>query len=106
MPDIPDLTAYIMTGTKYLLPILALWILLRCIRSMLREKYEPETWAWLLDEDGAALPVSHWESIIGRSPSSDIVIDMPSVSKLHASLQRDGDGTGRSPTSAPARAPI
>lgn len=81
-----------MTGTKYLLPILALWILLRCIRSMLREKYEPETWAWLLDEDGAALPVSHWESIIGRSPSSDIVIDMPSVSKLHASLQRDGDG--------------
>ena len=92
MPDIPDLTAYIMTGTKYLLPILALWILLRCIRSMLREKYEPETWAWLLDEDGAALPVSHWESIIGRSPSSDIVIDMPSVSKLPASLQRDGDG--------------
>ena len=92
MPDIPDLTAYIMTGTKYLLPILALWILLRCIRSMLRERYEPETWAWLLDEDGAALPVSHWESIIGRSPSSDIVIDMPSVSKLHASLQRDGDG--------------
>ena len=81
-----------MTGTKYLLPILALWILLRCIRSMLRERYEPETWAWLLDEDGAALPVSHWESIIGRSPSSDIVIDMPSVSKLHASLQRDGDG--------------
>ena len=56
-----------MTGTKYLLPILALWILLRCIRSMLREKYEPETWAWLLDEDGAALPVSHWESIIGLS---------------------------------------
>ena len=40
MPEIPDLTSYIMTGTKYLLPILALWILLRCIRSMLRERYE------------------------------------------------------------------
>ena len=92
MPEIPDLTSYIMTGTKYLLPILALWILLRCIRSMLRERYEPETWAWLLDEDGAALPVCHWESIIGRAPSSDIVLDMPGVSKLHASLQRDGDG--------------
>lgn len=81
-----------MTGTKYLLPILALWILLRCIRSMLREKYEPETWAYLLDEDGAALPVAHWESIIGRAASSDVVLDMPGVSKLHASLQRDGDG--------------
>ena len=92
LPEIPDLTSYIMTGTKYLLPILALWILLRCIRSMLRERYEPETWAWLLDEDGAALPVCHWESIIGRAPSSDIVLDMPGVSKLHASLQRDGDG--------------
>ena len=53
---------------------------------MLRERYEPETWAWLLDEDGAALPVCHWESIIGRAPSSDIVLDMPGVSKLHASL--------------------
>ena len=92
MPDIPDLTSYIMTGTKYLLPILALWILMRCIRSMLRERYEPETWAWLLDEDGAAVPVCHWECIIGRSASSDVVIDMPGVSKLHASLQRDGDG--------------
>ena len=92
LPEIPDLTSYIMTGTKYLLPILALWILLRCIRSMLRERYEPETWAWLLDEDGAALPVCHWESIIGRAPSSDIVLDMPGVSKLYASLQRDGDG--------------
>ena len=36
MPDIPELTSYIMLGTKYLLPLLALWVLSRCVRSMLR----------------------------------------------------------------------
>lgn len=92
MPEIPDLTEYIMTGTRYLLPLLALWVLARCLRSMLRERYEPETWAYLVDLNGERHPVNHWECIIGRSGSADVVLDSPSVSRVHASLQRDGDG--------------
>ena len=45
MENLPDMTGYIMQGSKYILPALALWVLLRCLRSMLRERYEPETWA-------------------------------------------------------------
>ena len=92
MPEIPDLTEYIMTGTRYLLPLLALWVLARCLRSMLRERYAPETWAYLVDLNGERHPVNHWECIIGRSGSADVVLDSPSVSRVHASLQRDGDG--------------
>lgn len=92
MENLPDMTGYIMQGSKYILPALALWVLLRCLRSMLRERYEPETWAYLVDLNGTEHPVNHWECIVGRSRSADIVLDDPTVSRMHASLQRDGDG--------------
>ena len=92
MENLPDMTGYIMQGSKYILPALALWVLLRCLRSMLRERYEPETWAYLVDLNGTEHPVNHWECIVGRSRSADIVLDDPTVSRMHASLQRDVDG--------------
>ncbi len=92
MPDISELIGYIIGGTRYLMPLLALWVLLRCVRSMLRERYEPETWAYLVDLNGERHPVNHWESVVGRSRSADVVLDSPSVSRIHASLQRDGAG--------------
>ena len=92
MPDISELIGYIIGGTRYLMQLLALWVLLRCVRSMLRERYEPETWAYLVDLNGERHPVNHWESVVGRSRSADVVLDSPSVSRVHASLQRDGAG--------------
>ena len=95
MPELPDLsgyTEYMVTGVRYLLPLLMLWVLARCVRSMLRERYEPETWAYLVDLNGERHSVNHWECIVGRSGSCDVVLDAPSVSRVHASLQRDGNG--------------
>ena len=53
MENLPDMSIYIMQGTKCILPLLALWILLRCVRSMLRGRYEPETWGYLGLPDGS-----------------------------------------------------
>lgn len=88
----PDITEYVMTGVKYILPLLAVWVLMRCVRSMLREKYEPETWAYLVGKDGTRVPINHWECIIGRSISADVVVDDPAASRVHASLMRDDRG--------------
>lgn len=77
---------------RYLLPLLAVWLLARCGRSMLRERYEPEIWAYMRLPDGTAVPVRHWECIIGRSRLSDIVVAYPTVSRTHAALIRDGKG--------------
>ena len=41
MPDISELIGYIIGATSYLMPLLALWVVARCVRSMLRERYEP-----------------------------------------------------------------
>ena len=82
MPDISELIGYIIGATRYLMPLLALWVVARCVRSMLRERYEPETWAYLVDLNGERHPVNHWECIIGRSRSADVELDSPSVSRV------------------------
>ncbi len=78
---------------RYVFPILALMIVLRCIKSLLSFHREPEIWAWLCLPDGTRLPVTHWENIIGRSKRSDLVIDVPTISRSHAVLTRYDDGS-------------
>ena len=74
---------------RWVIPVIAFFIVFRCVRSMLSGHEAPEVWAYL-DVDGyGRLPVSHWENTIGRSSSSDIVIDFPTISRSHAVLIRD-----------------
>lgn len=81
------------TGVRFVLPVLALLILLRCAKSLLTFRKEPEIWAWLCLPDGNQLPITHWENIIGRNKKSDIVIDLPTISRSHAVLTRYDDGS-------------
>ena len=83
--------AYMLKASKYALILLSIAIIVRCIRSMLREQYEPETWAYIRTSDGR-LPVNHWEVIRGRSPSADVRVDKKGVSRVHAVLTRNDHG--------------
>lgn len=78
---------------RYLAPILAAILLLRCAKPLLTFRREPEIWGWLCLEDGRRLSITHWENVIGRGKSSDVIIDFPTVSRNHAVLTRYGDGT-------------
>ena len=88
----PDVLVLIANVTRYILPILAVFIVVRCIRSMLREHYEPETWAYLYLPGEIMVPIKNWECIIGRARSVDAQVDNPSVNKLHACLVRSPKG--------------
>ncbi len=79
--------------TRLLLPVLAFVIVWRCVISLLRGREEPEIWANLYFRRVGDCPISHWENIIGRASGSDIVVDFPTVSRTHATLIRDEDGT-------------
>lgn len=78
---------------RWVAPLLAFVLLLRCIKPLLTFRREPEIWAWLCFSDDNKLPITHWENVIGRSKNSDIVIDFPTVSRNHGVLTRYDDGS-------------
>ena len=78
---------------RYLAPLLAAVLLFLCMKPLLTFRREPEIWAWLMLKDQRRLPITHWESVIGRSKRSDVVIDIPTVSRSHAVLTRYDDGS-------------
>jgi len=83
--------AYATGLSKFMIIALSVLIIIRCFRSMLNDKYEPETWAYI-KVDGETLPVLHWENILGRSRSADVRIRLPGVRRVHAVLKRNENG--------------
>lgn len=81
------------TVWRFCAPALLLLVLYRCARPLLSFRREPEIWAWLVMPDGTQLPVTHWESIIGRGKNCDIIVNFPTVSRNHAVLTRYDDGS-------------
>lgn len=78
--------------TSYLLAVLAVWILLRCARSLLTRRSLPEA-AGALELSGKEIrELRGRECLVGRASSSDVMLDDPSVQKLHAMLSRGDDG--------------
>ena len=85
------MTEYLLTGTKYLMILLSVVILIRCLRSMFSVRYDPEVWGYMRVGNDR-IPVNHWENLIGRSRSADIRVDREGVSRVHAVLTRSDHG--------------
>lgn len=85
------LTSYALATSKFLLILLSLLILARCLRSLLSEKYESEIWGHLSCH-GESYPLTHWENLIGRSVSTDVRLCYPGVGRTHAVLSRSDTG--------------
>ena len=55
----------LVTIASYILPLFAIIVLIRCMRSMLGNKTQTEIWGYIHKDDGVAL-INHWENLIGR----------------------------------------
>ncbi|UNC91053.1 FtsW/RodA/SpoVE family cell cycle protein [Candidatus Contubernalis alkaliaceticus] len=71
---------------RWVFPILALTIFLRCILPLLHNGKGNKVWGYLCMRDGTREPVKNWENLMGRSKFCDIVINLPFVSRSHAVL--------------------
>ena len=74
---------------RFLFPLLAVVILYRAIRSLLRVPHTPEVWGQLSLPNGTPMALTHWENIIGRSKTADVPLNYPTVSRQHAAVCRD-----------------
>ena len=96
LTQLEDLGAFASTYISVLrlaVPVIGLLLLIRCAIPLLTFRREPEIWAWLNMAGGRQVPITHWENVIGRSKSSDVTIDLSTVSRNHAVLTRYDDGS-------------
>lgn len=83
------------TVARWIFVALALFIFIKSIRSLWAAKGASEIWAYLILPDGTHTPLTHWESVIGRSKNADVVVDIMTVSRNHGLLVRDEQGNWR-----------
>lgn len=92
-------------AVRWALVVLAVYILLHCILSLIRAKNPAEVWAYMhmttykLNSEGEAelsnefsVPITHWENVIGRTRSCDIQVKDGTLSRNHGILMRDQQG--------------
>ncbi len=84
----PELAVHITTVFRWIFAVLAAYILLISIVSLLSTRATPEIWGYFMVEDGGNYPITHWENVIGRSRSADIRIPLRTISNNHALLVR------------------
>ncbi len=80
---------------RWIMPLLALYILVTVLRSMLRVRNPKETWGYLLSPDLGKFPIHHWECTVGRARHCDIRIRFATVSKTQCALIRNDEGDWR-----------
>jgi len=80
------------TIARWVFLLLAIFILARQIRSLLQVRNPSEIWAHLGCPDGTSVPLTHWENLIGRGRGCDVILNLKSVSRSHATLIRDSAG--------------
>lgn len=88
----PELGQLYTTFARWVFPLLALILLVKVIRSLLQADNPAEVWALLRFPDETEVPLTHWENVIGRAKSADVVIPLPTVSRNHGTLVREEDG--------------
>ena len=77
---------------RWVMPILALLILLSVLRAMINVRNPKEIWAYLTVDKNLRFPITHWECMIGRARYCDVVINLPTISRTQCALTRDDQG--------------
>ncbi|MCR4614881.1 MAG: FHA domain-containing protein [Clostridiales bacterium] len=82
-----------LTGSRYLLSLLGLAVLIPCVVSLLRQRLPSPPEAYLRNTaNGDRIDLIYWENSIGRNSSNDIVFNYNTTSRYHGVISRRRDG--------------
>lgn len=80
-------------AARWLLPLLALSLVLKCLASLFRTRTAVNTMAVLVNPiTQDELPLVNWENSVGRSKQCDVVLNYPTVSRSHAVIFKTKNG--------------
>lgn len=89
MSGLDKLNVLIVGGARYILPVLAIAVILTCVISLFRNRPRLHKLAQLVDQNsGSVMDIDRWETSIGKSKSNDIVLTNPDVSRFHAVIAK------------------
>lgn len=77
---------------RWVFVAIALFVVIRAIRSLLVTKNPSEVWAYIQIDGIENYPLTHWENLIGRNKHCDIQVNDSLVSRSHGTLTRDSEG--------------
>lgn len=83
--------AFLVSFGRYVLPILAFYIIVGCGVSLVRGNKKTGTIGYLINTaNGDEIPLTNYETAIGRSNACDIVLGYSTVSRFHAVIAKRG----------------
>lgn len=78
---------------RFLQPFLAIFILYMCFTSMRKSNRRNQPLITLVNMvNHESIPILYWENSIGRSKTSDIMLNDPTISRNHAVFYRRAEG--------------
>lgn len=90
LAEIPDFLINILFEIiRWIIPLLAFSIVIKCLRSLFRTRTTVSAMAVLINPiTKDELPLFNWENSVGRSKQCDIVLNNPTVSRSHAVIYK------------------
>lgn len=74
---------------RFVFPALGFLIISGCVFSLFFKRPKAKQVAFLVNEEsGEAVSLYYWETSVGRSPSCDVVLNYPTVSRFHGVISR------------------
>ncbi len=84
-------TAFIVGFGRWVLPIIAFYVIVGCGISLVRGNKKTGTIGYLINSaNGDRIPLTSYETSIGRSNACDIVLSYNTVSRFHAVIAKRG----------------
>lgn len=84
---------YVLAAGRFVLPVLALFLIVGCTRSLIRIRPRKAPLAMLKNlANGDKTVIDRWETSIGRHEKCDIVLSYDTVSRYHAVISHRENG--------------